>query len=214
MKKILMLLISIYLTSATIYAQKSEYESVMIENINQLNEAGSFDELQNSANAFDRIAQKETKKWRPLYYGAYSHILLSTKVKEADKMDKQLDMAQDLLQKAMKLSPDNSELYTLQGFIYMFRIPIDPGNRGPQFSGMGTGAFYRAIGIDPSNPRAHMLLSDMQFGTARFMGSNDFREACESLDKAIELYKSVKLKSELDPSWGSDWTEQKKKQCQ
>lgn len=188
-----------------------QYEAAMEAAIKNLYQAQSTEALQAAGNAFERIANKETEKWHPPYYAAYAQIMLATRMEEASQQDLHLDRAQTHLEAAQNLSPDNSELLALEGFIYMMRIPIDPATRGPQYSGMSMGALQKAIALDPDNPRAQLLLSDMQYGTAQFFGS-DTSEACGTLQKAIELFKTAKPEYKLDPDWGKEWAVHSKTQ--
>lgn len=179
--------------------------------IEQLYQAQTPDALQQAGNTFERIAKKETDKWHPRYYAAYAQIMLTTRAEESAKQDKYLDVALDHLKVAKELSPKNSEILALEGFIHMLRIPIDPATRGPQYSGLSMSALQQAIALDPENPRAHLLLSDMQYGTAQFFGS-DTSEACATLEKAIELFENSSPASKLDPAWGKEWAMHSKTQ--
>ncbi|MCB0630323.1 MAG: hypothetical protein R2824_25280 [Saprospiraceae bacterium] len=191
----------------------NQYEAAMQAAIEHLFKSQSQEELQAVANTFERIGQKETDKWHPLYYGALSHIMMTFQIEDNAAKDQQLDLAKDLVEAGHKRSPNNSELAALEGFILMLRIPIDPATRGPQYSGMSMGALQKAVALNDQNPRAHMMLADMQFGMARFFGS-DNSEGCATLKKALELFDSFEPASSLDPNWGKEWAEQNYKQCQ
>jgi len=191
----------------------SQYETAMQSAIEKLYQARSAEDFQAAANTFDRIGQKEADKWHPKYYRAYAQVMMGAQTTEGEQIDKFLDLALENVNAAKALEENNSEILALEGFIHMLRIPVDPATRGPQYSGMSMGALQQAVALDPNNPRAHMLISDMQFGTARFFGS-DTSEACASLEKAIELFESFEPKHALDPMWGAAWAEQKKGQCE
>ncbi len=191
----------------------TKYEEAMLSAIDKLYQAHSPEDFQAAANTFDRIAKKETDKWHPLYYSAYAHVILSTMIEGNDKKDEQLDQALALVKAAKELQPNNSEIVAMEGFVHMLRIPIDPATRGQQYSGMAFGSLQKAVALDPENPRALMLLSDMQMGTARFFG-NGTTEACNTLHKALELYETFQPAGTLDPTWGQNWAEQKKKECE
>lgn len=191
----------------------NQYEAAMTTAIEKLFQSQSAEELQNVANTFDRIAKKETDKWHPLYYGALSHILMNFQMEENSDKDQQLDLARELVEAAHELSPGNSELSALEGFILMLRIPIDPATRGAQYSGMSMGALQKAVVLNPENPRAQMMLADMQFGTAQFFGQ-DNSQGCATLKKALELFDTFEPATTLDPNWGKEWAAQNYKQCQ
>ncbi len=213
MKNLQFIICTLFLSFTLTANAASKYEEAMLTAIEKLYEAQSPDDFQAAANTFERIAQKETDKWHPLYYGAYAKIILSTMVEDNADKDKQLDQALELVDAAKALQPGNSEIIAIEGFVHMLRIPIDPATRGQQYSGMAFGALQKAIAINPENPRALMLLSDMQMGTARFFG-NGTEEACNTLDKALAQYETFKPAGTLDPTWGKSWAEHKKAQCQ
>ena len=65
-------------------------------------------------------------------------------------------------------------------------------------------AAQRAAGheMNPENPRALMLLGQMQFGTAQFFGTS-VEEPCALIRKSISLYeKQEQTENNLMPTWG------------
>ncbi len=203
----------LFIFSALSFARSSSsYTETMEKNIKTLYEAQTIEDLQAVVNTFIRIGRAEKNKWRPYYYSAFGNIMMSARAESPEDKDAYLDKAGEELKKALALKTDEAELVALEGFILMLRIPIDPANRGPQYSGMATGALAKAAGMDPENPRALFLLAQMQMGTAQFFGS-DTSEACATLDKAIELFEMQKLMHPLDPAWGKDMAMAVKKQC-
>lgn len=213
MKKLDLILCALFFSLIIAATPSDAYEKAMQSAIETLFSAESLEDYQAVSNSFDRIAQKEAKEWHPKYYKAYAHIIMSTKLQNATEKDDQLDAAMELLIAADALSPNNSELLALEGFVHMIRVTIDPGSRGPEYAGQSMGALQKAIGMNPKNPRAHMLLSDMQIGMARFMGG-DNSEGCATLKKALALYENEKTESTLDPNWGKEWALSKKGQCE
>lgn len=179
--------------------------------IEKLYQAQSPEAMQQAANTFERIGKKETDKWHPRYYAGYAQVMMTAMSQENEGKDQLLDTALEHLKAAKALDENNSEILALEGFIHMMRIPIDPASRGPQYSGMSIGALQKAIALDPENPRAYMLLSDMQYGMAQFLG-NDTTEACNNLNKAIELFESEQPENKLDPAWGKEWAVSSKQQ--
>lgn len=181
----------------------SKYEAIMKENIEKFYAAQTTEELQAVINNFDRIAQKETDKWEPLYYSAYAHIMMTSKTEDANQKDKYLDLALEKVKKSLELKETEDELIALEGYVHMIRVTIDPMSRGQQYSGLAMQAFNKALAIDPENPRALYLLGRMEMGTARFFGS-DLAPACEKVKQSIKLFESQEPESEIAPSWGLD----------
>lgn len=179
----------------------SKYEAAMKENIEKFYSAETTEELQSVINNFDRIAQKETDKWEPLYYSAYALIKMTTQTEEGAQKDKYLDLALEKVKKGLTLKPTEDELIAMEGYVHMIRVTIDPMSRGQQYSGLSMQAFNKALAIDANNPRALYLLGRMEMGTARFFGS-DLAPACEKVRQSIKLFETEKPESEIAPTWG------------
>lgn len=179
----------------------SKYEAVMKENIEKFYAAESAKDLQAVINNFDRIAQKETDKWEPLYYSAYAYIAMTSKAEEASQKDKYLDLALEKVKKGLEIKEAEDELIALEGYVHMIRVTIDPMSRGQQYSGLSMQAFNKALAIDSNNPRALYLLGRMEMGTARFFGS-DLTPACEKVKQSVKLFEEQEPESELAPTWG------------
>ncbi len=204
MKKIDFVLCALFFVLIIAAKPSDAYEKAMKSAIEQVFQAETLEQYQAASNTFDRIAEKETQAWHPRYYSAYAHIIMSTLVQESTAKDDMLDQAMERLLVADELSPGNSELLTLEGFVHMMRVVVDPASRGAQYSGQSMAALQKAVAMDGSNPRALMLLSNMQIGTARFFGS-DSSEGCATLAKAIKMYeKAGTPEHPLDPTWGKE----------
>lgn len=203
MKILDILLCAVFFVLAVAATPSDAYEKAMKSAIEKVFQAETLEDYQAASNTFDRIANKETKAWHPHYYSAYAHIIMNTLVQDPATKDKYLDQAMERLLSADELSPGNSELLTLEGFVHMMRVVVDPGSRGAEYSGQSIAAFQKAVAMDPSNPRALMLLANMQIGTARFFGS-DSSEGCATLEKAIKLFESAAPENPLDPAWGKE----------
>ncbi len=184
--------------------QNSLYMDNMQKALDNLFQASEPQELLEAVNFLERIGKKEPAKWHPRYYAAYGNIQISMRTSAAEEKDRYLDEALSLVQALNKIDPGNAEFLTLEGFIHMMRIPIDPGNRGPQYSGKSFQALQTAVNLDPENPRAHLVLANMQLGTSRFFGQG-IEESCQTLQNAIQLFQNQKKKHPLDPDWGMDW---------
>lgn len=205
MKTITFLLFGFLLTMNT-------YEKIMLENIRQIYEASSVEAYRESANAFDRIAARETDKWEPLYYSAYGYLMMAGLSQENDPKDQYLDLAMERVKKGLEIAPEESELVTLEGFAYMLRVTVDPMNRGPKFSPMAIQTFQKAISLNPDNPRAHFMLGQMELGTARFFNS-DTSGPCTKIQQSVEMFEVESAEESLMPSWGKSWAEGAAEHC-
>lgn len=164
--------------------------------------------MNRAANFFERIAATENEEWLPAYYAAYARITLGA----MENSDEQLDLAQAHLDNIADKESENSEVIALQGYLYTIRVALDPANRGPQLAPKTIQTLSEAVQMNSRNPRALMLLAQMQYGTAQFFNS-DTQEACQMIDKSILLFEENTGSGPLQPNWGQDIAESIKQQC-
>jgi len=210
MKKVTLISAIIYLVVTYSYADK--YESAMLSSIQRLNSVSSVDAYRDVAASFERIAEAEQSKWLPYYYAGLSFVWASHTVQDGATIDGLLDKAQAMVDKAGKLSAKNDEIITLQGYIYMMKVAVDPANRGAQYSGMAMQQFGQAVGINDQNPRALLMMGRMQMGTDQFFG-NDLSQSCGMIKKAAAMFETQEPKSNIDPSWGKEMASMFMAQC-
>lgn len=206
--KSLTLIIGIVLTSSLRLLAVNGYEEAMKKGIADLENANSREAMNRSANFFERIAATESDQWLPAYYAAYARITLGA----MEGSDEQLDLAQAHLDKIAVQAHEKSEVVALQGYLYTIRVALDPANRGPQLAPKAMQTLSEAVQMNPKNPRALMLLAQMQYGTAQFFKS-DTGEACQVIEQALLLFENSESSETLYPSWGKDTALRIQKQC-
>ncbi|MEB2773889.1 hypothetical protein SYJ56_01135 [Algoriphagus sp. D3-2-R+10] len=173
----------------------------------------TYEQSQAVTNGFMRIAEASEAEWLPYYYAA----LLKTEAAfrfDIDK-DKSLDEALDLVEKADKIAPENSEITALHGYILMGKISLDPAGRGQTMSPQAMQLFGKAINLDRDNPRAVSLMSQMELGMSQFFGSGP-EKACGMARMSLELYtkEEAKISDEyILPTWGKTQAEQVASKC-
>ena len=201
MKTIKTILIPILcLMSISLFAQShTRYENAMKQAVSTLHEADSIEDLQQVANQLERIAQAEPEEWLPAYYLGYAYIGMAIK-SGGSRGTKYLELAQQHIDKLMKMQPQNSEVHTLQGYKHMIYVSADPANRGAEYTPKTMGALQEAIALNTENPRPYLLMGQMQYGVANFFGSST-EEACGLVQKALALYEK-EIKKGLEPVWG------------
>lgn len=205
MKTLISFACSILIT-AHCYGQSAAYQQAMGEALAQFGTAKSPEALLASANTFERISAQAKDQYLPDYYAALGLINRSFMLSTAQEKDQSLDRAMELVEKAEKVSPGNSELETLRGFIYMSKLTVDPASRGQQYSGLSYQSFGKAMAMDPKNPRAVALMARMELGTAQYFGS-DTSKPCGMAEKALQLFNQEKA-SGFNPTWGKDLAEE------
>lgn len=203
MKKSILILVACFISTFT-FAQNEKYTSMMEATIKKMEAAKTQDEIQNVANTFERISNAEKEEWLPAYYNALCNVNIASLVMrggENDKIVAFVDKAQAALDQCIKLVPNESELYALQGYIYTSRIWADPMNGGAIFSPMAHEAFGKAIAMNKNNPRAYYLRGQLVFYTPEFWGGGP-KNAHKDLAQAAELFKNFKADSSIHPNWG------------
>ncbi len=187
-------------------AHANKYEKAMTDAIQELYTCSNLQDYLDTSAKFERIGAAEANEWLPIYYAGLSYIWASHTTQVPKEMNELLDKAQLFVDKAQKLSPENDEILTLQGYIYMMKVAADPATMGPQLSGVAIQTFGKAVGLNPKNPRALMLMGRMQMGTDQFFG-NDTSASCEMISKAVQLFQEQKPDSAISPMWGKETAE-------
>ncbi|MCF0050324.1 hypothetical protein LXM25_09665 [Dyadobacter sp. LJ53] len=217
MKKRVQLIIALLLlTILTASAQDSPYQKAMKKEIAKLIESDSLPVLQQSANAFGRIAELNPNEWLPAYYQALAYTFQGLdKSLSLDKKDELLAKADELAQKADALSKNNTEIVALQGFVLMAKLNADAASRGQHLSGQVLQTLGKARAMDPKNPRAFALTAQMEYGMAQFFGSGT-EKACGYAKESVAIFASQdeeSLKTAMLPTWGKSLAEKMAKSC-
>ena len=208
--KFITLLFTLLITSIA-FAQ-SKYEDAMKRNLAIMDTAQSMASLQMLANSFERIGNAEKNKWLPYYYAAYTTTRMSYLMPDKSQVDGVLDKAQQFIDKADTIEPNNSEIVTIKAFVLSARIMVNPMTRGAQYGPQSGIMLEKAIELDPSNPRPYMLKGTSAFYTPpAFGGGKDKAQAL--FETALEKYKAFKPKDELSPDWGERRTEMMLEEC-
>lgn len=197
----------------SVFGNDEKYIAAMQKNIQQVYQADTLPELQQATNALERIAAAEKTKWEPYYYAAFGYVMMSNIAKDGSKRDEFLDQATTAVNKAKELAPAESEVIAMEGFIYMMRLTIDPGTRGPKYAGLSMQTFEKALAINPENPRALAMKAQMEYGTAKFFGSST-ETACATTKLAITKFETFQSANPLAPVWGKKMAEGMLTNCQ
>jgi hypothetical protein len=185
--------------------QDDPYTSAMLGAIEIMEQADEPAKLVESANQFERIATAEQGRWMPYYYASYSLVVMSFEENDGGKKDQILDRAQDLLDKAMELEPEESELYTLQAFLYPSRILVDPMGRGMTYIEKMFTTLETAKSLNPDNPRIYFLEGINKLNLPpSFGGGADVAKPI--LEEALVKFEAFTNEDPLWPGWGEEAT--------
>jgi len=161
---------------------------------------------------FERIAQVEKDNWLPSYYAANVLIVSSFQTKDKTTVNEMLEKAKEHIATAHKISPENSEIITLEGLLYTGYVAMDPGTYGMKYSGKIMALHEKAVAIDKNNPRAMANLIGYEIGSARFFGT-ELSTFCDRLQKVIPMFENEKQDVPFAPSYGMDRLKGSIKEC-
>jgi tetratricopeptide (TPR) repeat protein len=205
MKKIAIIILSLII-SPEIFGQNEQYLAIMKETIAMMDTAKSTKSLLQAANQFERVGNTMQNQWLPFYYSAYCYVRISHLEKSDKIKDMNADKAEELNIKADKLSPDNTEIWVMKGFILQAKMNIDPMIRGLKYNKECLEMFEKAKKLDPENPRSYLWQGVDLYNTPAFMGGGKDK-ALPLLETAIKKFETYHLKSEIHPDWGKEYGE-------
>ncbi|MDR1937862.1 MAG: hypothetical protein LBQ73_05110 [Tannerellaceae bacterium] len=191
-----LLLVSLFCWPAN--AAASDYQDAMRTALAGLDAAES--NYLPCRNQFERVAQMYPDEWLPVYYTAYCDLQMIYVKQAAVNTQSLLDEAKSLLEKLMATpGADPSEVSTLWGYYYMAIITLDAAN-GQKYFQQAIGAYEKAIGLNPDNPRPVCLLAFFKQFLPAFMRVD--KEIAEGKEKAIALFEKETPSTEK-PHWGA-----------
>lgn len=165
-----------------------------------------------SSNLFERITAAELDNWLPSYYGSQVNTLVSFGEKDKEKLTQQLEKAQEFIDIAKAISPDNPEILVQQAMIHTAWVAFDGATYGMTFSAKVVGLYEKALQLDPVNPRVVFSKAEWDMGAAKFFGQ-DIAPYCKDVERALELFANFKPKSSFHPNWGQERAMAVSEQC-
>ncbi len=217
MKKYLIAIGFMMLVSIISNASNEAYENMMKKEIHKLGEAKTPEDYQKSANTFARIAEMNLDEWLPDYYAGLAYTNMAFKTEGSiDQKDALFSQAKKHAEKAAAISPSNSEIVALQGYITLGELSADPNSRGQSLSPVVMQTFGKAIDLNRQNPRAIFLMAQMEYGMAQFFGQGP-EKACGLIDASIQLFEkeaSQANEETLAPTWGKEMALKMKGICE
>ncbi len=188
------------------------YEKAMKDGLDSMKNIKSLNDFQTNANYFERIANAEPKEWLPGYYAAYCYIILSFKEQDVTKKTDLIKKSENLVNQILKINPEESEIYALQGMMYQAYISLDPQNNSAEYSVKASKAFDKSIELNADNPRPWYLKGMNLMYTPEAYGGG-MKAACPLLKKAAELFDKFEKKDEFMPDWGKEYNAQLVGKC-
>lgn len=211
MKTLQVLLITLFL-SINAYCGDTLYYAPLRNSLKIVDVDYKSENLKQLANCCERIVGVYKNEWLPYYYEAYAYINLSFNENNVDKKEILCDKAQVLIDSALKVKPNESELYTLQCLLYFTRMSINPMINGPIYLVKSSSALEEAQRLNPINPRIYFLRGKLTVNTPKFFGGGK-EAALPILEIALQKYTDFKPESNVHPYWGKEGTERLLKEC-
>ncbi len=186
--------------------QENTYQQDMQKTIESLYNSAIPDKYISAVNSFETISTANPGEWLPLYYTAYAGILHSFEIEDSGQKDQILDKAQQFLDKAFEIAPEESELFALQAFLYPGRIMVDPMSRGPEYVGKVYQALDDATRLNPDNPRPYFLRAITTLNMPPEFGGGP-AAAKPIFETAKEKFERFQPATPLSPNWGKEQNE-------
>lgn len=205
MKKIITLLFVVLTTSAW---SQEQYEKGMQKAFSLWGEGKSAE----ASNLFERISNVEQDNWLPYYYVAQINTINSFGEKDEKLLKQQLDKAQEFLDIAKRISPNNPEIIVQQAMTYTAWIAYDGATYGMTHSGKVVALYNEALKIAPENPRVVLSKAEWDMGSAKYFGQ-DTAPFCNDIERSLELFANFKPEGPFFPNWGEDRAKVAMQQC-
>ncbi len=161
---------------------------------------------------FERIASVEKTNWLPNYYIAFISTIDVFGAKDKTKIPALLTKAQDAIDNATAISPNNPEIMVVQAMLYTAILVQDPMTNGQKYSALAMEEYNKALVIDPKNPRTVFSKAEFEIGGAKYWKS-DTKPMCEAIAKSIELFANFKPETQFHPNWGLERAQEALKNC-
>ena len=206
MKTLQKTFLALAITFTTTYSfAQTAYEKAMLPKVQTIEmPKANLDDYTAQANDFARIGDKEKTLWQPYYYAALSiikkrrELMQKNQVAQLDDVAKE---AQNYIDKAEALSPNNAEIFLLKKMNHGLKMMVNPMERWQTEGQAAQVALNEAKKLDPENPRISILeAEDLYYTPEQFGGSKS--KGIELFKKALEQFKTYKIKSSVDPNWG------------
>ncbi len=197
------------LLMTTAFAQSEKYIKAMEPKVAMLDSNNSVDSWKDLANTFTRIAEAEKTQWEPYYYAAYCTVMAGNFSMPQDGSlgdnttiaDPYADKAELLINKAIELKKDNSDIYCVIKMVHSLRMMGNPMSRFMTEGGKASEALEKAKSLNENNPRVYILeAQDKYYTPEQYGGSKE--EAKKLFDKANEIFKASKPGNSTEPQWG------------
>jgi len=167
---------------------------------------------QEASALMERIAAAEKSNWLPNYYVALINTTEAFNPANKEKVPAMIIKAQDAIDNATLISPNNDEIMVVQAMLYTVVLLQDPMTNGVKYTGLVMEQYGNALAINPNNPRAVFSKAEFEIGSAKYWGT-DTKPMCAQIEKSIQLFANFKPETPFSPKWGLDRAQEALKGC-
>jgi hypothetical protein len=167
---------------------------------------------QEASALMERIAAAEKSNWLPNYYVALINTTEAFNPANKEKVPAMIIKAQDAIDNATLISPNNDEIMVVQAMLYTVVLLQDPMTNGVKYTGLVMEQYGKALAINPNNPRAVFSKAEFEIGSAKYWGT-DTKPMCAQIEKSIQLFANFKPETPFSPKWGLDRAQEALKGC-
>lgn len=200
------------ITAGLAISAQDTYEQAMGQALAEFGSASGPEDMKASAAQFERIAAAKPDEWLPAYYSSMIYCILSFSEQDKKRKEQYIEKAQAALDKALEISPKESEIQTLQGMIYQAILVVDPERNGQEYMAKANGFFETAMKLNPENPRpVYLQAVNVYHMPAQFGGGAEV--ALPMFEAALEKFQNFQPENSLYPDWGQDDCERLIKEC-
>ena len=165
-----------------------------------------------ASDLMERIAAAEKNNWLPNYYVSLINTTEAFNPANKEKVPAMIIKAQDAIDNATLISPNNDEIMVVQAMLYTVVLLQDPMTNGVKYTGLVMEQYGKALAINPNNPRAVFSKAEFEIGGAKYWGT-DTKPMCAQIEKSIQLFANFKPETPFSPKWGLDRAQEALKAC-
>jgi hypothetical protein len=202
------LIITTALLISSLLTAQTSYEQGMGKSLGLWGEG----KAQEASALMERIAAAEKSNWLPNYYVALINTTEAFNPANKEKVPAMIIKAQDAIDNATLISPNNDEIMVVQAMLYTVILIQDPMTNGVKYTGLVMEQYGKALAINPNNPRAVFSKAEFEIGGAKYWGT-DTKPMCAQIEKSIQLFANFKPETPFSPKWGLDRAQEALKGC-
>ncbi len=209
MKKVSLLIVAVLLSIAS---WSQSYESLMEEKVQLFEQRDKHVDLVSLSDDFASISKQFKQEEGAKYYRALCLVLSIFHEKDNKQKDVLAQKSEKLINKGIKLNPNNAEWHLLKALMYQAAITASPRERGYVYSQKAKVCLAEAFKLDSNNPRYFFLKGQNIYYTPKQFGGGASK-AKPLFEKAALLFEKQNAQHSYSIRWGKNTNAQQLKAC-